>query len=254
MSSGSSLVSWPRSSRRRRWRRVWRSTDPPLGAGSRPRSRELASPIRRVRSRWSASSARRACRSTRGRGATRSRSSPAIRSWRPAAVPVPSCARAMARCPKASVRHRVAQPEQPVPPGAPRELPERRRLSPACGAADGRRRLGGDIMIHGNAVSIGCLAMGDVVAEELVRAGRRHRAAGDRPSCSRRTTCAANRRQWPGLPAWAPALYADVAAALCPASGGPLRGRQFVKSTVVASIRSVCCGACASPVSPSWLS
>lgn len=34
-------------------------------------------------------------------------------------------------------------------------------------AADGRRQLGGDIMIHGKAVSIGCLAMGDEAAEEL---------------------------------------------------------------------------------------
>lgn len=32
---------------------------------------------------------------------------------------------------------------------------------------DGRTQLGGDIMIHGNAVSIGCLAMGDAAAEEL---------------------------------------------------------------------------------------
>ena len=34
-------------------------------------------------------------------------------------------------------------------------------------AADGRTALGGDIMIHGSNVSIGCLAMGDPVAEEL---------------------------------------------------------------------------------------
>lgn len=33
--------------------------------------------------------------------------------------------------------------------------------------ADGRTRLGGDIMIHGNRVSIGCLAVGDPAAEEL---------------------------------------------------------------------------------------
>jgi hypothetical protein len=33
--------------------------------------------------------------------------------------------------------------------------------------AEGRKNLGGDIMIHGNAVSIGCLAMGDSAAEEL---------------------------------------------------------------------------------------
>jgi len=32
---------------------------------------------------------------------------------------------------------------------------------------DGRRRLGGDIFIHGKAVSIGCLAMGDEAIEEL---------------------------------------------------------------------------------------
>jgi hypothetical protein len=32
---------------------------------------------------------------------------------------------------------------------------------------EGRTNLGGDIMIHGGAVSIGCLAMGDEVAEEL---------------------------------------------------------------------------------------
>lgn len=33
--------------------------------------------------------------------------------------------------------------------------------------ADGRTRLGGDIMIHGSNVSVGCLAMGDPAAEEL---------------------------------------------------------------------------------------
>jgi murein L,D-transpeptidase YafK len=33
--------------------------------------------------------------------------------------------------------------------------------------ADGRTNLGGDIMIHGNSVSIGCLAMGDEAAEDL---------------------------------------------------------------------------------------
>ena len=34
-------------------------------------------------------------------------------------------------------------------------------------AKEGRRNLGGDIMIHGDSVSIGCLAMGDEVAEDL---------------------------------------------------------------------------------------
>lgn len=35
------------------------------------------------------------------------------------------------------------------------------------GQSEGRTRLGGDIMIHGSNVSIGCLAMGDPAAEEL---------------------------------------------------------------------------------------
>lgn len=34
-------------------------------------------------------------------------------------------------------------------------------------AREGRTNLGGDIMIHGSAVSIGCLAMGDEAAEDL---------------------------------------------------------------------------------------
>lgn len=34
-------------------------------------------------------------------------------------------------------------------------------------AREGRENLGGNIMIHGNQVSIGCLAMGDQVAEDL---------------------------------------------------------------------------------------
>ena len=35
------------------------------------------------------------------------------------------------------------------------------------GAREGREDLGGDIMIHGGAASIGCLAMGDEAAEDL---------------------------------------------------------------------------------------
>lgn len=37
----------------------------------------------------------------------------------------------------------------------------------AKGKLDGRDKLGGDIMIHGSSVSIGCLAMGDEAAEDL---------------------------------------------------------------------------------------
>lgn len=37
----------------------------------------------------------------------------------------------------------------------------------AKGKLDGRPQLGGDIMIHGNAVSIGCIAIGDEAIEEM---------------------------------------------------------------------------------------
>lgn len=48
----------------------------------------------------------------------------------------------------------------------------------ACAAREGRSSLGGDIMIHGNRRSVGCLAMGDEAAEDLfvlaARAGTDH--------------------------------------------------------------------------------
>jgi murein L,D-transpeptidase YafK len=82
------------------------------------------------------------------------------------------------------------------------------------GAADGRARLGGDIMIHGNAVSIGCLAMGDAVAEELfvlaADTGLPGMAVVLAPHDLRREPAPAGR----GLPAWAPTLYAEIGAAL----------------------------------------
>lgn len=40
-------------------------------------------------------------------------------------------------------------------------------LDRAAARRDGRTALGGDIMIHGGAASVGCLAMGDSAAEEL---------------------------------------------------------------------------------------
>jgi hypothetical protein len=82
-------------------------------------------------------------------------------------------------------------------------------------AADRRTRLGGDIMIHGNAVSIGCLAMGDTVAEELfvlaADTGLPRIAVILAPHDLRRDP------RPPSLhpaPAWAAMLYADIAAAL----------------------------------------
>lgn len=81
-------------------------------------------------------------------------------------------------------------------------------------AADGRRRLGGDIMIHGNAVSIGCLAMGDVVAEELFVLAADTGLAGIAVILAPHDL---RRRPPPtgaGLPSWASDRYAAVLAAL----------------------------------------
>jgi murein L,D-transpeptidase YafK len=82
------------------------------------------------------------------------------------------------------------------------------------GVEDGRRRLGGDIMIHGNAVSIGCLAMGDEVAEDLFVLA----ADTGLPRISVILAPWDLRRHAPpsdaSLPAWAPGLYASIADAL----------------------------------------
>ena len=81
-------------------------------------------------------------------------------------------------------------------------------------AADGRTRLGGDIMIHGKAASIGCLAMGDPVAEELfvlaADTGLENIAVILAPHDLRRRPPP----QDASLPSWTPALYAEIAVAL----------------------------------------
>lgn len=81
-------------------------------------------------------------------------------------------------------------------------------------AADGRRRLGSDIMIHGNAVSIGCLAMGDVAAEELFVLAADTGLAGIAvilaPHDLRRRPAPSG----PALPPWAPELYSQIRLAL----------------------------------------
>ena len=62
--------------------------------------------------------------------------------------------------------------------------------------------LGGDIMIHGSAVSIGCLAVGDVAAEDLFVL-----AAETGPVDFRRTTLPTGFR--PSRP-WVPELHAEI--------------------------------------------
>jgi L,D-transpeptidase-like protein len=80
--------------------------------------------------------------------------------------------------------------------------------------ADGRRELGGDIMIHGNRVSIGCLAMGDPAAEELFTlaadVGLGHVKVILAPADLRHARAPASR----SLPSWTATLYRDVGAAL----------------------------------------
>ena len=49
----------------------------------------------------------------------------------------------------------------------PASTGQRKQRDATKGKLDGRTQLGGDIMIHGNSVSIGCLAMGDEAAEDL---------------------------------------------------------------------------------------
>ena len=82
-------------------------------------------------------------------------------------------------------------------------------------ALDGRRDLGGDIMIHGKASSIGCLAVGDEAAEELfwlaAEIGQRNIQVIIAPTDFRRRGIPAIEA---GAPQWLPKLYTEVAAAM----------------------------------------
>jgi hypothetical protein len=85
----------------------------------------------------------------------------------------------------------------------------------AKGALDGRRNLGGDIMIHGKSCSIGCLAMGDAAAEELfclaADAGLQNITVILSPVDLRVRKLSA---EMPKVPPWAPQLYDTVTSAL----------------------------------------
>jgi murein L,D-transpeptidase YafK len=80
--------------------------------------------------------------------------------------------------------------------------------------SEGRARLGGDIMIHGNRVSIGCLAMGDAAAEDLfvlaADTGLQRIDVILAPVDLRYRP----RPATPDLPGWISTLYADIRAAL----------------------------------------
>lgn len=82
------------------------------------------------------------------------------------------------------------------------------------GEADGRADLGSDIMIHGGASSIGCLAMGDAAVEDLFILAARVGIERVRV-----VICPADFRAGRDVPVaaqppWTPALYADLRAAL----------------------------------------
>jgi len=81
--------------------------------------------------------------------------------------------------------------------------------------ADGRTRLGGDIMIHGKSSSIGCLAMGDSAAEELfvlaAEAGVENVAVVLSPVDFRVRELPDGR---PPAPGWTAELYAQIKARL----------------------------------------
>ena len=87
----------------------------------------------------------------------------------------------------------------------------------AQAALDGRKELGGDIMIHGSACSIGCLAMGDAAAEDLFVL-----AAHAKPGSVEVILCPVDFRLHPeyqaasAAPAWCGELYRQLREALAP--------------------------------------
>lgn len=81
----------------------------------------------------------------------------------------------------------------------------------AKGQLDARAQLGGDIMIHGSNVSIGCLAMGDEAAEDLfvlaADTGLKNLSLILTPVDFRQGKPLPKEAK---LPAWAPELYAQI--------------------------------------------
>ncbi len=79
------------------------------------------------------------------------------------------------------------------------------------GREDGRPNLGGDIMIHGNRVSIGCIAIGDTAIEELfvlsADVSLRHMKVVVCPVDFRRPS---SPRMLPSSPPWVEELYGQL--------------------------------------------
>ena len=92
-------------------------------------------------------------------------------------------------------------------------------------AKDGRKDLGGDIMIHGKNASIGCLAIGDQAAEELfvlaARTGLQNIKLIIAPTDFRRNGIPAATGEQPN---WLPGLYTEVASAMSEYKSPPPAG------------------------------
>jgi hypothetical protein len=83
---------------------------------------------------------------------------------------------------------------------------------------EGRKDLGGDIMIHGKRTSAGCLAMGDDAAEELfvlvAEVGKSNTTLIIAPTDFRSAAAPPPGKPPPNSPEWLPELYTEVATAM----------------------------------------
>lgn len=92
----------------------------------------------------------------------------------------------------------------------------------AMAKLDGRTKLGGDIMIHGKNLSIGCLAVGDPASEEFFvmahTVGLNNLEVIIAPRDFRKPAMFASVKETInfGQPSWVPKLYEDIKAALKP--------------------------------------
>jgi hypothetical protein len=93
------------------------------------------------------------------------------------------------------------------------------------GAKDGRKDLGGDIMIHGKAASVGCLAIGDEAAEEIfvlaAETGLQNIKLVIAPTDLRKNAMPEPQE---GQPSWLPSLYTEIATAMSPYKAPPSAG------------------------------
>ena len=92
-------------------------------------------------------------------------------------------------------------------------------------ASDGRKDLGGDIMIHGRNLSAGCLAIGDEAVEELFVLAAQTGLANVRLVIAP-TDLRERAAQLPvnGHPAWVGQLYTELAVAMAPFKAPPSPG------------------------------